>query len=161
MSGLRLQRGEHVLHAPAVDDGERMQQHLPADHFVEQRARRRSGLDLVFARLDAGRETLPSRVEDPCPRLCDHSPRCEIGSDAREAAPGATLKTSGAETFKGSSRLRSPLHTSAPAAAKQRRAARCQRHDDAQRPHTSSKRARSRAAISDVLDAECGSCRAG
>ena len=79
------QREQQILHPPAIDDGEGMQQHLAAHEFVEQRARRGAGFDLVLTGLDGGGDTLEARVQDPRARLCDHSLRCEVGGHMRES----------------------------------------------------------------------------
>ena len=69
---------EQILHSPAIDNGERVQQYLAVHHFRQQIPRRRSGLNFIFSGLDRRREPPQASVRPPRP----------AAGQSRRAPPG-------------------------------------------------------------------------
>ena len=91
--GIPPQGAQQVLHSPAVDNGEGMQQHLTVHHFGQQVARRDSGLNFILSRFDRRREMAQARIHHPCPRAGDHTLRRQFRREPSEARARSYLES--------------------------------------------------------------------
>ena len=77
-----------LLHSPAIDNGEGVQQYLAVHHFRQQIPGRRSGLNLIFSGLDRRRQPPQTSVRHPGPRLGNHAVRRQVRRNtARSSRP--------------------------------------------------------------------------
>ena len=60
---MRIQRGAHLLKAPAFDHGHRFQHHPPVDQLIEHLARARVGRELVGTRLQPRRRPVQAQIQ--------------------------------------------------------------------------------------------------